>query len=249
MRLESQVYSMSRAPDRTYDELERIVGYAFRDAGLLQEALTHRSYVNESSEPSIKDNERLEFFGDAVLSLFVSRLLMERFPDSREGELSRLRASLVGEEALAGIASSLGLGKYMILGKGEERGGRERASLLADAFEALVAAVYLDGGPEVIARLVDACFLPLLALDPSDGSRKDWKSKLQETMQARFGVTPVYVLKETGGPDHAPFFVVEVLMNDDPVGEGEGRSKKEAQQQAARAALERFRTVAGGAGE
>jgi len=240
---------MPRTPDRTYDELERIVGHTFRDAGLLREALTHRSYVNEISDRAIKDNERLEFFGDAVLSLFVSRLLMDRFPDSREGELSRMRASLVGEEALAGIASSLGLGKYMILGKGEERSGRERPSLLADAFEALIAAIYLDGGPEVIARLVDTCFLPLLELDAVDGPRKDWKSMLQETMQARFGVTPFYVLKETGGPDHAPFFVVEVLMDGDPVGEGEGRSKKEAQQQAARAALERFRAVAGGAGE
>lgn len=234
--------AMSRTSYHACHELEPLLGHHFRDAGLLREALTHRSYVNEVADPSLKDNERLEFFGDSVLSLFVSRLLMERFPVSREGELSRLRASLVGEETLARIAATLGLGSYLLLGKGEEQsGGRERRSILADAFEALVAALYLDGGGEAVTLLVNALFAPLLEALAGARGGKDWKSELQEVVQARFGFTPTYSLKESGGPDHAPFFVVEVLFNGDPVGQGKGRSKKEAQQQAARVALERFR--------
>jgi len=222
-------------------ELEEAVGYCFRDRALLEEALTHRSAINESACREARDNERLEFLGDAVLGLMVASLLLERFPDKREGDLSRLRASLVGEENLARLARSLDLGRFLVMGKGERQtGGAGRKSLLADAFEALLAAVYQDGGPEVASRLVERLFLPLLDAVASDVIGKDYKTSLQELAQARFGSVPQYRLDGVTGPSHEQRFVVSVFLRDELVGEGEGGNKKEAAQQAARAALVRL---------
>jgi ribonuclease-3 len=219
-------------------ELEIQIDYCFKDHSLLQEALTHRSALNEVSGGELVDNERLEFLGDAVLGLMVASLLLERFPDKREGELSRLRASLVGEENLARLALSLDLGRFLVMGKGERQtGGAGRKSLLADAFEALLAAVYQDGGPEAASRFVARLFLPLLDAMASDVIGKDYKTSLQELAQARFGAMPHYRLDGVTGPSHDQRFVVSVILRDELLGEGKGGSKKEAAQQAARVAL------------
>jgi ribonuclease-3 len=171
----------------------------------------------------------------------VASLLLERFPDKREGDLSRLRASLVGEENLARLARSLDLGRFLVMGKGERQtGGAGRKSLLADAFEALLAAVYQDGGPEATSRLVERLFLPLLDAVATDVIGKDYKTSLQELAQARFGSVPQYRLDGVTGPSHKQRFVVSVFLRDELVGEGEGGNKKEAAQQAARAALVRL---------
>jgi len=222
-------------------ELEGRIGYRFRDRAFLDEALTHSSAINESARRAARDNERLEFLGDAVLGLMVASLLLKRFPDKREGELSRLRASLVGEATLARLARSLNLGQYLVMGKGERRtGGAERTSNLADALEALLAAVYLDGGPDAATSLVAQLFLPLIDAVASDSVGQDYKTALQELAQARFGAVPQYELTGVTGPPHDQRFVMSVLLGAELLGEGEGGSKKEAAQQAARAALQRL---------
>ena len=222
-------------------ELEDRIGYRFRDRALLDEALTHSSALNESAGREARDNERLEFLGDAVLGFVVASLLLERFPDKREGELSRVRASLVGEATLARLARSLNLGNHLVMGKGERRtGGADRTSNLADAFEALLAAVYLDGGPDAATRLVAQLFSPLLDAVVSDSVGQDYKTALQELAQARFGAVPQYELAAVTGPPHDRRFAMSVILRDELLGEGEGGSKKEAAQQAARAALLRL---------
>lgn len=222
------------------EKLQESIGYRFCRPELLTEALTHASFVNESPLPGLRDNQRLEFFGDAVIDYVVSALLLERFPQSREGELTRLRASLVHEESLAALALSLDLGSYIRLGRGEERaGGRQRRSLLADAYEALIGSVCLDGGEPEVRRLLEAQFLPLMETQRLDGGVRDYKTLLQEQVQARGEVPPVYRLLQTAGPSHAPDFVVEVLVAGAVAGVGEGKSKKEAEQAAARAAMNR----------
>src|SRR5512137_443133 len=181
-------------------ELEEALGYCFRNRDLLVEALTHRSCGNEARGEPVRDNERLEFFGDAILDFVLSRMLLERFPASREGELSRLRATLVDEEHLASRARAIGLGEHLRLGRGEERsGGRSKRSLLADAYEALLAAVYLDGGLEPVERLVAGQFGPALAAATLADLAKDFKSELQELTQATLGTTPTYRLATTSG--------------------------------------------------
>lgn len=223
-------------------DLEERIGYRFRNLALLDEAMTHRSALNEAEGRNARDYERLEFLGDAVLSLMVALLLLERFPDKREGELSRFRASLVGEENLARLARSLELGNCIVMGKGERRsGGADRASILADVCEALLAAVYLDGGPDEANRLVRQLFLPLLDDLPTDTVGRDYKTALQELCQARFGAVPRYLLDGVAGPLHAQRFTMSVLLHDQQLGAGEGGSKKEAAQQAARAALARLK--------
>jgi ribonuclease-3 len=220
------------------DRLEERIGYRFRTSRLLDEALTHRSFVNESAGDEVRDNQRLEFYGDAVIGFVVSGLLYERFPSSREGELTRLRASLVDEERLASIAADLDLGSFLRLGRGEDRaGGRRRRSLLADAYEALVAAVCIDGGEAAARGMVERHFLPLLDSVRGEAGARDYKSLLQEQIQARGAAPPVYRLRECRGPSHAPLFQVEVLVDGRVAAVGEGKSKKEAEQEAARAAL------------
>lgn len=226
-------------------ELALAIGYTFNDRNILCQALTHRSYVNEAGDKSVKDNERLEFFGDSVIDFFLSELLYRRFPESREGELTRIRASLVDEESLARLAIGLGLGRYLRLGRGEEKsGGRGKKSILADAYEALVAALYLDGGSEAARAMLEAHFSPLMERYACGMHSRDFKTEFQELAQAQNGATPRYLLTDASGPDHDRIFTVEVLVGEERFGEGSGRSKKEAEQAAARQGLARLKPLA-----
>lgn len=224
-----------------FQELESVLGYRFGNRDFLLEAVTHRSFVNESKGAELRDNQRLEFFGDAVLGLLVSRRLLERFPAMGEGDLSRLRASLVDEPALAAVADKIRLGTFLLLGRGEEKtGGRKKRSILADALEALVAAVYLDGGLAAAEQLVDALFgssLDRIGIEVID---RDFKTRLQEVCHAVYGKAPYYVLEEVSGPDHERLFEMSVRINDECLGKGFGKSKKGAEQAAARKALEQL---------
>jgi ribonuclease-3 len=223
--------------DSPYGGLEKSVGYCFRDHSLLKEALTHRSRANEVSG-GLPDNQRLEFLGDSILGFLVGRELFLRHPDWKEGELSRLRSALVDEGNLARLARTLELGSFLDLGKGEEAsGGREKKSLLADAYEALVAAIYLDGGMQSVQRVVKSQFGPLLEASAPAGLTRDYKTELQEFTQSSLGTMPRYELLESVGPDHDRTYRVAVMVQDVVAGEGDGRSKKAAQQAAAREAL------------
>ena len=230
-------------------ELESAINYRFSDRALLEEALTHRSFLNETGDHSIRDNERFEFFGDSVLDFFLSRELLEYFPASREGDLSRFRALLVGEENLCNLARRIGLGRFLRLGRGEEKsGGREKRSILADAYEALLAAVYLDGGPVPLENLVKSHFGPLLESIAVASTGRDCKTELQELVQSLYGNVPQYLHEKPEGPDHARIFSVQVFVGDDCIGTGSGRSKKEAEQEAARVGLERLARKSSGCG-
>jgi ribonuclease III len=219
-------------------EIEQLLQYEFKDKDLLQEALRHSSYVNEIAEQQLRDNERLEFLGDAVLNLTVGHILMRNYPDIKEGDLSRSRANLVNESQLAETARSLRLGSSLLLGKGEiQTQGREKNSILADAFEALMAAIYLDGGYDAVYRIIEKKFQPLIEqLDTTD-SNYDYKSRLQERVQVDHGVIPNYSISREEGPDHDKTFWVALKVIDIET-EGSGKSKKAAEQNAARKALE-----------
>jgi ribonuclease-3 len=212
------------------------LGYRFEDQALLEEALMHPSRANEVPGRQA-DNQRLEFFGDAILDFLISQLLFLRYPEAREGELTRLRAALVDEANLARVAATLELGAYLALGKGEEKsGGREKKSILADACEALLAAVYLDGGITAARRVVKKLFAD--SAETAGGTVSgDYKTELQEFAQSRLATAPRYEVVAAEGPDHDRSYTVRVLLNDAAVGEGRGSSKKEAQQAAARQAL------------
>lgn len=224
---------------RAYPELaalEARLGLSFRNPGLLRQALRHSSYAHENPD-SGPSNEQLEFLGDAVLSLTVSHLLLRAFPRSPEGELSKRRAALVNARTLAAVARGLRLGDFLLLGKGEERqGGRGKTSLLADALEAVLAAVYLDQGLEAAARLVETWLGPLLAAQ-EDLEFQDAKTRLQEWAQARGQAPPEYVVLEESGPSHARRFRVALRLGGETLAEGCGRSKKAAEQEAARQVL------------
>lgn len=211
------------------------IGYTFRDPQLLENALTHSSYANEGNR-GLKSNERLEFLGDSVLGFITAGYLFSN-EGGQEGELTRLRASLVCEKALSSYARELGLGECLLLGKGEQRGGgAERASILADAFEAVIAALYLDGGLQVAETFI----LPFLKEELSHQRRpqfRDYKTALQEIVQQNPEERLEYELKGESGPDHNKRFTVEVHLNSNVIGTGCGRSKKEAEQMAAREAL------------
>jgi ribonuclease III len=223
-------------PEPDLGAFERALGHRFRDHVALRTALTHRSYANENPERARQDNERLEFLGDAVLAMVASALLWERFPEASEGELTRLRAALVCEASLAELGRSIGLGAVLRLGKGEERsGGRAKARLLCCAFEAVIAAVYLEAGLAAAEAVLKPLLLPLLAT-PELGER-DAKTRVQELVQARGGGTPRYSVVEQEGPEHARVFHVACTSDGSEIGRGSGRSKLEAEQQAARAAL------------
>jgi ribonuclease III len=220
-----------------YAILEEKLAYRFREATLVETALTHRSWMNETQDRQRTDNERLEFLGDAVLALVSSDLLMARFPEQPEGELSKARAAIVNEAGLARIADTLALGQWIFLGRGEEQaGGRQKRSLLANAFEALVGAVYLDGGFDSAFRVAARLIEPILADVPTVAS-KDFKSRLQELAQAKLQMAPSYAVLSERGPDHAKTFEVAILIGDKEYGRAFGRSKKEAQQNAAEQAL------------
>ncbi|MCL4502586.1 MAG: ribonuclease III [Deltaproteobacteria bacterium] len=213
------------------------LGYRFKDAALLDQALRHSSFAHENPEAG-PSNEQMEFLGDAVLALTVSSLLLQHFPESSEGELSRGRAALVNARRLAVLARKLDLGSYLLLGRGEEaQAGREKPSLLADALEAVMAAVFLDGGLEAAEALTRSWFTPLLA-DMSESPWQDFKTRLQELTQARRQGSPTYNLLSESGPSHARIFEVEVCLGERPLARGQGRTKKQAEQLAAREALE-----------
>jgi ribonuclease III len=218
--------------------IEQRLQYEFKDKNLLQEALRHSSYVNEIADLHLRDNERLEFLGDAVLSLIVGHILMRCYPDLKEGDLSRNRANLVNESQLAETARSVNLGAYILLGKGEiQTQGREKNSILADTFEALTAAIYLDGGFEAAYKFIEKKFQPLIDQLDAFAPNYDYKSRLQERMQVGHGVIPDYSIIREEGPDHDKTFWV-TLKTMDIEAEGSGKSKKAAEQDAARKALE-----------
>jgi len=228
---------MSREPQDLLG-LQQEMGIAFDDLALLLRALTHASYVNENPALAGPDNERLEFLGDAICGFLAAEYLHRRFPEWREGQLTDLRARLVCSETLARFAQEIDLGNHLLLGRGEElRDGRSRMTMLGDAFEALVGALYLDQGLRVSREF----FLRLAAtyLDglSEDLIQRDAKTSLQEWAQARYHVTPSYVTVTETGPDHAKEFAVEVLIQDSVCGHGVGRSKRAAEQAAARAAM------------
>jgi len=210
----------------------------FRDAGLHRSSLSHRSYAFEQG--SSDNNERLEFLGDAVLGLVVTDLAFNRFPDMPEGELAKLRAATVNMLTLADIARELGLGEELLLGKGEElSGGRDKTSILADAMEAVLGAVYLDRGLGTARDLIERLFWPRMAAYARGEGERDYKTSLQELAAQEVGTVPQYRVREQG-PDHAKEFTATVLVAGSEYGTGEGRSKKEAEQQAAREAYARL---------
>lgn len=218
--------------------IEDQLGYRFVDKSLLAEALRHSSYVNEISDSDMRDNERLEFLGDAVLNLIVGHVLMERYPELKEGDLSRMRASLVNEAQLAKMARGLGLGTYILLGKGEiQTNGQEKNSILADAYEALMAAVYIDGGFSAAATLIETNFVPVMVYFDNTANNLDYKSQLQEYVQVKQREMPTYSILRAEGPDHDKTFWVSLQVSDVET-EGVGKNKKAAEQDAARQALE-----------
>lgn len=217
--------------------LEQNLGYNFKNKNLLYNALSHSSYANEMRN-GITSNERLEFLGDSVLSIVVSEYLFDKFNNLPEGELTKLRASLVCEKSLCSFSRELHIGNFLMLGKGEEKGGgRERDSILADAFEAVLAAMYLDGGMEVARKHVLRFILPELS-HKDDDSFKDYKTALQEIIQKNPEESVSYILTGESGPDHDKLFEVEVHLNSNVIGRGTGKSKKSAEQAAAKLALE-----------
>ena len=220
-------------------DLENGIGYRFRNITLLQNALTHSSYANERWHGSLKSNERLEFLGDSILGMVVAEFLYRNYPDRPEGELTRMRADMVCETSLAKVADQIGLGEHLLLGHGEEQGGgRTRASILADAVESVIAASFLDGGMEPARAFIEKY---ILCNVPEQRLRNaDYKTALQELIQQKKNQVLSYELTGESGPDHDKYFEVRVLLNGTPIGAGSGTSKKRAEQDAARDALEKM---------
>ena len=217
--------------------LEKNLGYTFKDKNLLKNALTHTSYANEV-RGDVSSNERLEFLGDSILSVIVSDYIYNHFPQMPEGELTRLRSSLVCEAALCSFAREIGIGEYLLLGKGEDKsGGRDRDSILADAFEAVLAAIYLDGGRKAASDHVFRFVLREIDNKKKTGPLKDYKSVLQEIIQRNPEESISYRLAKESGPDHDKMFEIEVLLNSNVIGRGSGKSKKQAEEEAAKQAL------------
>ena len=220
------------------EDLAGELDYRFEDQELMYRAFRHPSYVYESNEHGIPDNQRLEFLGDSVINLAISHLLMQSFPQMKEGELSKRRASLVSETGLYPIACELNLGDYLLLGKGEERTqGRTKPSILTDAFEALIGAIYLDGGFPDAMRVIGRLFRPVLTESGLGKAFVDYKTVLQELSQDVFQATPEYRIEKEMGPDHNKTFHVTVYLKGDLMGKGKGKSKKEAERTAAQEAL------------
>lgn len=219
------------------DTLEKTLCYKFKDISLLKNALTHSSYANEVRN-GVTSNERLEFLGDSVLSVVVSNYIYNNYKKLPEGDLTKLRASLVCEKTLCGFSRKIDLGKYLYLGKGEDKiGGRERDSILADVFEAVIAAIYLDGGMEAAEEHIMRFILPEIEHIQDDGF-KDYKTVLQEIIQRNPEENVTYILTDATGPDHNKSFTVEVHLNSNVIGRGTAKTKKRAEQMAAKQALE-----------
>lgn len=225
-----------------YSSLEHNLGYRFNNLDLLREALRHSSFVNEQSEQGLRDNERLEFLGDAVLNLVIGHLLIRAFPEMKEGDLSRIRANLVNEKQLAGIARNLRIGQHLQLGKGEAHAnGQDKDSILADAMEAVIAAVYLDNGFGAAFTIIEVHFGSLIAAAPDFINGQDYKSRLQEAVQGILKEIPRYRVVSQSGPDHDKLFKVVMVVGDVET-QGIGKSKKLAEQEAARHGLALLKT-------
>lgn len=223
------------------EKFQKELGYTFNDLALLQRALTHRSFINENPNDAIEDNERLEFLGDTVLDLITSVMLYNRYPEMPEGRMTSMRAALVRTETLARLASFLGVGEVLRLGKGEdEHGGRTRQANLCAAFEALSGAIFLDSGLDAVRHIVEPHFVPAADAILSRELDRDAKSKLQELSQATLGLTPRYQTTGAEGPDHNKMFTVQAIIGNQIFGEGSGRSKQAAAQAAAQQALRHF---------
>ena len=220
-------------------DLEGAIGYDFKNIQLLQNALTHSSYANERWHNSLLSNERLEFLGDSVLGMLVAEYLYRTFPNRPEGELTRMRADMVCEQTLAAAANRIGIGEHLLLGHGEEQGGgRKRNSILADAMESVIAACFLDGGIEAALKVVQRFILVEVPLKKMNNA--DYKTQLQELVQQKKNQVLSYALVGQSGPDHDKQFEVDVALNGNVVGSGTGSSKKRAEQDAARAAIEKL---------
>ena len=227
------------------EPLERRIGYRFRDRGLLEHALTHRSRVHEDASGGVFDNESMEFLGDSVLGFVIADMLFREFPQHNEGQKSKLKASIVSAASLARLGERINLGEFLILGRGEEKtGGRRKLALIADCYEALIAAVYLDGGVEPARSFIERQFADLIQEARRTGAHatftEDYKSALQEWLQSHDRGLPAYRLAGEIGPAHRRLFDVEVVGNGVPVARAEGKSKKEAAQAAAKLALDRL---------
>ncbi len=225
-------------------EFEKKIDVNFNNKKLIQRALTHKSFPNENRCLSLKDNERLEFLGDSVLSLAISTHIFKEFPEHPEGELAKMRAVLVSAPVLAELAQNLSLGDYLFLGKGEEMtGGRERDSILADTMEAIFGALYLDKGFKAASQLIIKLFAEDIEYAAEGKHIQDYKTMLQEVVQKDGNDRPEYEVTDEKGPDHNKTFVVEVMLNEDNLGSGQGSSKKEAEQEAAKVALHRLNKI------
>jgi ribonuclease-3 len=228
-----------------FEPLERRIVYRFKDRGMLEHALTHRSRVHEDASGGVFDNESLEFLGDSVLGFVIADLLFRRFPQHNEGQKSKLKASIVSAASLARLGEKINLGEFLILGRGEEKtGGRRKHALIADSYEALIAAIYLDGGIEPVRGFIERQFAELIDEAERTGAdaafTEDYKSALQEWLQSHDRGLPVYRLAAEAGPAHRRMFDVEVIVKGIPIARAEGKSKKEAAQAAAKVALERL---------
>jgi ribonuclease III len=227
------------------ESLQISLAYSFNDINLLRQAMTHRSFVNEHLGSKLKHNERLEFLGDAVLNLSLSTMLLDQYPDLPEGHLSKIRAGQVNEKSLADLSLQLGLGGYLLIGKGEERtGGREKPSLLADTFEAVLGAIYLDGGFNSALSFIKSLFQSQFE-KANTFSTQDYKTLLQEYCQGKLKTVPDYKVFREEGPDHKKIFFVEVIIQGQVISIGKGRTKKDAQQKAAEKALGQLENTPG----
>lgn len=223
---------------KTLKELQEVLGYTFKDESILRLALTHSSYANEMRGKKEDYNERLEFLGDSVLGVVISRYVYENHPESKEGELTKVRSKIVCESTLAECSRELELGQYMLFGKGEAlTGGRTRKSILADAFEALIAALYLDGGFTIVEPIIFKLMSEKIDMAEKGLIVDDYKTHLQELIQMKKDNRLKYDLIEEKGPDHRKSFKTAVKLNNKVIGVGEGRSKKESEQEAAKVAL------------
>jgi ribonuclease-3 len=235
-----------RRLSETMGPLEERIGHKFRDLGLLEHALTHRSRAHEDASGGVIDNESLEFLGDAVLGFVIADMLFQRFPTHSEGYKSKVKASIVSSASLTRLAEDIDLGQFVLLGRGEEKtGGRRKHAILADSFEALIAAIYLDGGVDAARAFIVSVFGPIITAAGDQAAEasftEDWKSALQEWLQKEGRGLPQYRLASAEGPDHRKRFDVEVLVRGEAVGRAFGRSKKEGEQQAAKVALAKLK--------
>jgi ribonuclease III len=230
--------SSAISANKDVNGLHKKLGYIFKRPDLLAEAFRHSSYTNEVGNLDLRDNERLEFLGDAVLDLAIGHILMELFPDANEGDLSKYRALVVSEKGLSQVAKELGLGDYLLLGRGEELTyGREKPSILANTIEALIGALYLDAGFTVSKEIIHRLFSPLLGKIDLERVAEDYKSLVQEYTQQIYKTRPDYVHVKESGPAHDKTFRVALSLDGKIIAEGEGKSKKEAEQEAAREAF------------